>query len=90
MPDYAGLCAEWREMLSRRRALGDALSLWTPVLEGWRDWDDRAVAPLTWTGEECRQRWERGVPLLADVWFMGAIEACLQRRALIHQSGRNP
>lgn len=66
MPDYAGLCAEWREMLSRRRALGDALSLWTPVLEGWRDWDDRAVAPLTWTGEECRQRWERGVPLLAD------------------------
>jgi Protein involved in formate dehydrogenase formation len=66
MPDYTGLCAEWREMLSRRRALGEALSLWTPVLEGWRDWDDRGVAPLMWTGEECRQRWERGVPLLAD------------------------
>lgn len=66
MPDYAGLCAEWREMLSRRQSLGTALSFWTPVLESWRDWDHRGVAPLTWTEEECRQRWERGVPLLAD------------------------
>lgn len=53
-------------MLARRPALGASLSFWTPVLESWRDWDDRGVAPLTWTGEECRQRWERGGPLLAD------------------------
>jgi FdhE protein len=66
MPDYSALCAEWQEMLSRRRGLGDALTLWTSVLEGWRDWDDRGVTPLGWSGDECRQRWERGVPLLAD------------------------
>jgi hypothetical protein len=34
MPDYAGLCAEWQEMLTRRRAMGDALALWTSVLDG--------------------------------------------------------
>jgi len=66
MPGYAPLVEEWREMLSRRRAMGDALSLWTPVLEGWRDWDDRGVGSLGWTGEECGQRWARGVPLLVD------------------------
>ena len=66
MPDYKALVGEWQEMLSRRRAMGDALSLWTPVLESWRDWDDRGVAPLGWTSDECRQRWERGVPLLVD------------------------
>lgn len=66
MPDYASLCAEWDEMLGRRAALGTSLTLWTVVLQGWRDWDDRAVVPLTWTAEECRQRWGRGVPLLAD------------------------
>src|ERR1700730_14937413 len=66
MPDYAALCAEWREMLVRRRALGDALSLWTSVLEGWRDWNDRGEAPLGWPGKEGRRMWERGMPLLAD------------------------
>lgn len=66
MPDFKGLVSEWQEMLSRRRAMGDALSLWTAVLEGWRDWNDRGLTPLTWTSEECRQGWERGVPLLAD------------------------
>ena len=66
MPDYKALLGEWQEILARRRALGDALSFWTPVLEGWRDWDDRGVTALGWTGEECRERWARGLPLLAD------------------------
>ncbi len=66
MPDYAGLCAEWQEMLTRRRAMGDALALWTSVLEGWRSWEDTGIAPLEWSAEECRERWERGVPLLAE------------------------
>ena len=66
MPDYAGLCAEWEEMLTRRRAMGDALALWTSVLDGWRSWDDPGVTPLTWSAEECRERWDRGVPLLAE------------------------
>src|SRR3990172_1142731 len=66
MPDYAGLCAEWQEMLTRRRAMGDALSLWTSVLDGWRSWEDTGVAPLEWSAEECLERWQRGVPLLAE------------------------
>src|SRR6266545_2010368 len=66
MPDYKALVSEWHEILARRRAMGDALSFWTPVLEGWRDWDDGGVTSLGWTGDECRQHWARGVPLLAD------------------------
>jgi Protein involved in formate dehydrogenase formation len=66
MPDYAGLRAEWQEMLTRRRAMGDALALWTPVLEGWSGWQDPGVEPLKWSAEECRERWDRGVPLLAE------------------------
>jgi hypothetical protein len=66
MPDYTGLRAEWQEMLTRRRAMGDALALWTSVLDGWRSWDDAGVTPSTWSAEECRERWERGVPLLAE------------------------
>jgi formate dehydrogenase formation protein len=66
MPDYAGLCAEWEQMLVRRSAMGEALALWTSVLNGWREWRERGVEPLTWSAEECRERWERGVPLLAE------------------------
>ena len=62
MPDYAGLCGEWQAMLARRSAMGDALALWTSVLDGWRDWKDSGVAPLAWSAEECRERWERGSP----------------------------
>jgi len=66
MPDYAGLCAEWHEMLTRRRAMGDALALWTSVLDGWRSWEDTGVTPLEWSAQMCLERWERGVPLLAE------------------------
>ena len=66
MPDYTGLCAEWQEMLTRRRAMGDALTLWTSVLEGWRAWQHPGLEPLKWSAEECRERWDRGVPLLAE------------------------
>jgi hypothetical protein len=66
MPDYKALVGEWEDMLGRRRAMGDALSFWTPVLEGWRDWDDAGAVSLGWTEDECRQSWARGVPLLAD------------------------
>lgn len=67
MPDYTGLCAEWQEMLARRRAMGEALALWTSVLDGWRGWKDSGVAPLTWSAEDCLERWERGVALLPEV-----------------------
>ena len=54
-------------MLTRRRAMGDALVLWTSVLDGWRSWEDTGIAPLEWSAEECLERWESGVPLLAEV-----------------------
>lgn len=66
MADYAALCAEWQEMLTRRRSMGEALALWTPVLAAWRDWADSDVTPLPWSAAQCRDRWERGVPLLAE------------------------
>ena len=53
-------------MLTRRLAMGDALALWTSVLDGWRGWQDPGVEPLEWSAEECRERWEKGVPLLAE------------------------
>jgi hypothetical protein len=46
--------------------MGDALALWTSVLDGWRSWDDPGVTPLRWSAEECLERRERGVPLLAE------------------------
>jgi hypothetical protein len=66
MPDYEALWVEWQDMLTRRRAMGDALALWTSVLDGWRAWQDPGVEPLKWSAEECRERWDRGVPLLAE------------------------
>jgi FdhE protein len=66
MPDYTALCAEWQEMLVRRRALGESLALWTSVLDGWRGFTDSGVAPLTWSAEDCLERWEPGVALLAE------------------------
>ena len=66
MPDYAGLWAEWQEMLARRRAMGEALALWTTVLEGWRGFRDDDASRLGWSGEECLGRWERGVSLLEE------------------------
>jgi len=66
MADYAGLRAEWQEMLTRRRAMGDALALWTTVLQGWDRWRDPGVGPLKWSVDECQERWRSGVNLLAE------------------------
>lgn len=67
MPDYTALSVEWQEILVRRRAMGDALALWSSVLDGWRAWGDPELRPLTWSTEECRVRWGRSLPLLAEV-----------------------
>src|SRR5712691_143372 len=66
MPDYTALCAEWQEMLGRRRAMGESLALWTSVLNGWRDWKGSGIAPLQWSAEESLERWERGTSLLSE------------------------
>lgn len=66
MPDYALVAAEWEQLLARRAALRAPLQFWTTVLAGWRRWAGGTPAPLDWNAQECRQRWDRGVALLAD------------------------
>ncbi len=67
MADYSALMADWQALLARRPALGEPLRFWTAILEGWAAWKPPAtLVPLHWTTEECRGRWERGLPLLAE------------------------
>lgn len=66
MPDFPALRAEWEEVLGRRGAMRDSLGFWTPILDGWVAWAGGATPPLAWSGEACRERWERGVSLLVE------------------------
>src|SRR4030095_10388602 len=66
MTDHAALAREWEEALGRRKGFAGSLTLWTVVLEGWGHWPDGSVRPLRWSPLECRERWERGVPLAAE------------------------
>lgn len=67
MTDYAGLMVDWQALLARRAALGEPLRFWTAILEGWLAWKPPAsLAPLAWSPQECRRRWERALPLLAE------------------------
>jgi hypothetical protein len=66
MADYATLAVEWEELLARRSALKEPLQFWSAVLAGWLGWKAVGPAPLAWSAEMCRQRWARGVPLLAE------------------------
>lgn len=63
---YAPLLLEWEEALGRRREVADSLALWTTLLEGWTRWPSGLVAPLPWSALECRERWERGAPLITE------------------------
>jgi hypothetical protein len=63
---YAHLVQEWEELLARRPTFHDALRAYGEILAAWSRWASPAVTPLDWTAEECRERWERGVPLLAE------------------------
>lgn len=56
---------DWRDLLHRRTALAESLSIYDEILELWAA-STAEVAPLRWTAEQCRERWERRVPLLAE------------------------
>jgi hypothetical protein len=64
--DLAELRAEWDRALARRPARARALAFWTPILDGWLTWPAGSLAPLAWTASQCRERWERGVPLIVE------------------------
>jgi len=60
------LRAEWDDLLERRPAFRATLAVYGEILEHWAHWAPKRLASLAWSVPECRQRWERGVPLLAE------------------------
>jgi len=60
------LRAEWDDLLERRPAFRATLGVYGDILDHWARWSPARLTPLAWGAPECRQRWERGVPLLAE------------------------
>ncbi len=56
----------WSDLLRRRPAFRESLALCGAILETWADWTPQRLHALDWSAAECRSRWERGVPLLAE------------------------
>lgn len=63
---YETLLEEWRGLLERRPTFRDPLAPYGPILEAWAAWPADRIAPLRWSAGECRERWQRGVPLLSE------------------------
>ena len=57
---------EWNDLLKRRPALQIALAVHGEIVEHWARLP-ATVTPLAWSAEECRERWDRRVPLLAEL-----------------------
>lgn len=55
----------WQDLRRRRAALEGSLVVYGSVIEHWAE-SDVPVAALSWSADECRSRWDRGVPLLAE------------------------
>ncbi len=60
------LRAEWADLLGRRPEFRETLAVYGDILEDWARWSGARVRPLAWGAAECRARWERGLPLLAE------------------------
>jgi FdhE protein len=66
----------WSDLLRRRADLAGTLDVYGELIEHWARLDPPG-APLAWTAAECRDRWHRGVPLLAEArpaWSPETIE----------------
>jgi FdhE protein len=63
---YATLRSEWADLLVRRPDFREPLGPYGSILESWAAWPGAPVPPLGWDADACRERWRRGVPLLAD------------------------
>ena len=55
----------WADVLARRRDLASTLRPYGDVLERWAT--TSSVTARTWSATECREAWQRGVPLTASV-----------------------
>jgi FdhE protein len=53
-------------LLERRPQFRDVLAPFGEILNAWAEWRQECVQPLSWSAAECRSRWRRGVPLLAE------------------------
>lgn len=81
MPERESLAADWKDLLGRRPQYRDTLRLYHAVIDAWDRWTSVDVPVLRWSAEECRQRWERGVPLIAEAlpaFERGAIEPLIE------------
>jgi RNA polymerase subunit RPABC4/transcription elongation factor Spt4 len=58
------LAEAWADLRRRRDALGDALSLYDDVINGWGRWSPPRSLATTLDPSECRRRWESGTPLV--------------------------
>ena len=67
MSDYARLLEEWGDLLERRPTFRAPLAPYGDILEAWARWSADAIVPLAWSRDECRARWQRGLPLLAEM-----------------------
>lgn len=66
MSVYLRLLEEWRDLLARRPTFGEPLAPYGDLLAAWARWPAGRVSALCWSAEQCRDRWLRGVPLLAE------------------------
>ncbi len=57
---------DWRALLGRRPALAETLAVYDGILDRWAD-SSAPVVQVGWTAEQCRERWARRVPLLAEM-----------------------
>lgn len=55
----------WQDLLRRRAPLAASLTPYGAVIELWAE-REAPITPLTWSAGDCRARWARGVPLLAE------------------------
>ncbi len=63
---YAPLLLEWEEALGRRPAWPIRSRCGRPSSRAGPAGRPALVAPLPWSAQECRERWERGAPLIAE------------------------
>ena len=56
---------EWADLLSRRPEFAATLAPYGDLVERWARWEPGRPLALGWTAAECRERWARGVPLVA-------------------------
>jgi hypothetical protein len=66
MDEAASLIAEWEDLLARRPTFRDSLGFYGSVLDAWGGWSPAGCPVLRWRPGECRERWARGISLIAE------------------------